>query len=85
MCSSAVVRQKGDKPFGVPVPVGPPWPVSTWLNASVAAPQVAEWAGHSVQMLLSTYAKCIDGKEGQDRKRIDEALKWRESELDPED
>ena len=26
--------------------------VSTWLNAGVSAPQVAEWAGHSVQMLL---------------------------------
>ncbi|WP_194906193.1 tyrosine-type recombinase/integrase [Catenulispora rubra] len=44
--------------------------VSTWLNAGVAAPQVAEWAGHSVQMLLSTYAKCIDGQHERDRHRI---------------
>ena len=53
--------------------------VSTWLNAGVSAPQVAEWAGHSVEMLLSTYAKCIDGQQGQDRKRIEEALKWKET------
>ncbi|MEY9935248.1 integrase [Catenulispora sp. GP43] len=52
--------------------------VSTWLNAGVSAPQVAEWAGHSVEMLLSTYAKCVDGQQGQDRKRIEEALKWEE-------
>lgn len=50
--------------------------VSTWLNAGVPAPQVAEWAGHSVEMLLSTYAKCIDGPD-QDalaKRRIDAAL-----------
>jgi hypothetical protein len=26
--------------------------VSTWLNAGVPAPQVAEWAGHSVHVLM---------------------------------
>ena len=26
--------------------------VSTWLNAGVPATQVAEWAGHSVEMLM---------------------------------
>lgn len=30
--------------------------VSTWLNAGVPAPQVAEWAGHSVDVLLRVYA-----------------------------
>jgi hypothetical protein len=30
--------------------------VSTWLNAGVAPPQVAEWAGHSVDVLLRVYA-----------------------------
>ena len=59
--------------------------VSTWLNAGVAAPQVAEWAGHSVQTLLSTYAKCIDGQEEQNRKRIEKALEWTEPEPDPDD
>ncbi|MBS2545351.1 tyrosine-type recombinase/integrase [Catenulispora sp. NL8] len=37
--------------------------VSTWLNAGVAAAQVAVWAGHSVKMLLDVYAKCLDGQE----------------------
>jgi integrase len=31
--------------------------VSTWLNARVAPPQVAEWAGHSVDVLLRVYAQ----------------------------
>ena len=54
--------------------------MSTWLNAGVPAPQVAEWAGHSVEMLLSTYAKCVDGQEDLARKRIEEALDWNEDE-----
>ncbi|ACU75682.1 integrase family protein [Catenulispora acidiphila DSM 44928] len=50
--------------------------VSTWLNAGVPATQVAEWAGHSVEILLSTYAKCIDGPDQDElaRRRIDAAL-----------
>ena len=52
--------------------------VSTWLNAGVGAPQVAEWAGHSVEMLLSTYAKCVDGQEDLARERIEQALDWTE-------
>lgn len=35
--------------------------VSTWLNAGVPATTVAEWAGHSVDILLKIYAKCLDG------------------------
>ena len=37
--------------------------VSTWLNAGVPATQVAEWAGHSVRILLKVYAKCILGQD----------------------
>ncbi|WP_182875632.1 tyrosine-type recombinase/integrase [Microbispora sp. H10670] len=48
--------------------------VSTWLNAGVPATQVAEWAGHSVAVLLHVYAKCIAGQEEHARKRISEAL-----------
>lgn len=48
--------------------------VSTWLNAGVPAPQVAEWAGHSVHVLLKVYAKCIDGEEDAARRRIENAL-----------
>ncbi len=48
--------------------------VSTWLNAGVPATQVAEWAGHSVAVLLRTYAKCIVGQDEAARRRIAEAL-----------
>lgn len=48
--------------------------VSTWLNAGVPAVQVAEWAGHSVAVLQSVYAKCIDGQEDQAMKKIENAL-----------
>lgn len=37
--------------------------VATWLNAGVPATQVAEWAGHSVEVLLCIYAKCIVGQD----------------------
>jgi integrase len=49
--------------------------VSTWLNGGVAPAQVAEWAGHSVTILLRIYAKCLDGEEGTAMGRIDAALK----------
>lgn len=48
--------------------------VSTWLNAGVSAPQVAEWAGHSVDVLLSIYAKCVDGHEERDIQRIEDHI-----------
>jgi hypothetical protein len=35
---------------------------------------VAEWAGHSVQVLLRVYAKCIEGQDAQSRKLIEGAL-----------
>jgi integrase len=49
--------------------------VSTWLNAGVAATQVAEWAGHSVEVLLRTYAKCVVGQDEIARRRIEEAMR----------
>ncbi len=48
--------------------------VSLWLNEGVPATQVAEWAGHSVHVLLKVYAKCIEGQDEAARRRIDEAL-----------
>jgi integrase len=48
--------------------------VSLWLNAGVPATQVAEWAGHSVHVLLKVYAACIDGEESAALKRIQAAL-----------
>jgi integrase len=44
--------------------------VSTWLAAGVPAPQVAEWAGHSVAVLLRVYAKCIAGQADHALSRI---------------
>jgi integrase len=43
--------------------------VLLWLNAGVPATQVAEWAGHSVNVLMRVYAKCVDG---QDEQRVNE-------------
>jgi integrase len=48
--------------------------VSLWLNSGVPAPEVAERAGHSVDVLLKVYAKCIDGQEASVNARIEEAL-----------
>jgi integrase len=49
--------------------------VSTWLNAGVPAPQVADWAGHSVDVLLRVYAKCISGQQHEAKRRIEEATR----------
>ncbi|GAA4225420.1 integrase [Streptosporangium album] len=48
--------------------------VSLWLNAGVSAPDVAERAGHSVDVLLRVYAKCLDGQKDLANKRIGDAL-----------
>lgn len=48
--------------------------LSLWLNSGVPAVNVAARAGHSVAMLQSTYAHCIDGDEEIMNRRIDAAL-----------
>ncbi|MBB4916882.1 hypothetical protein [Streptosporangium saharense] len=48
--------------------------VSLWLNAGVAASDVAERAGHGVDVLLKGYAKSIDGGVEIANRRIDDAL-----------
>ena len=48
--------------------------VSTWLNGGVPPTTVAEWAGHSVEVLLKTYAKCLDGGDAAVRGRVQVAL-----------
>ncbi|MFI7131542.1 tyrosine-type recombinase/integrase [Nonomuraea sp. NPDC050153] len=48
--------------------------VSLWLNAGVHAPEVAERAGHGVDVLLKIYAKCIDGQREVANQRIEKAL-----------
>ncbi|WP_310717432.1 tyrosine-type recombinase/integrase [Nonomuraea sp. 3-1Str] len=48
--------------------------VSLWLNAGVPAPEVAKRAGHSVDVLLRVYAKCLDGQREQVNSKIHDAL-----------
>lgn len=48
--------------------------VSLWLNAGVPPTQVAEWAGHSVHVLLRVYAKCVYGQDEVARQPIQTAL-----------
>lgn len=45
-----------------------------WLNAGVPATQVAEWAGHSVNVLLRVYAACVVGQDEGARQRVQQAL-----------
>jgi hypothetical protein len=49
--------------------------LSTWLNGGVYPTQVAEWAGHGVDVLLRIYAKCIAGQDELAKRRISEALR----------
>jgi integrase len=57
--------------------------VSTWLNAGVGPPQVADWAGHSVDVLLRVYAKCISGQQDEAKRRILDATSTSDDSTDP--
>jgi integrase len=48
--------------------------VSLRLNAGTPATQVAEWAGHSVEILQRVYAHCLDGHDERWFDQIDAAL-----------
>jgi len=48
--------------------------LSTWLNGGVAPTQVAEWARHSVEVLLRVYANCLQGQQEIAKRRIAAAL-----------
>ncbi len=48
--------------------------VSLWLNAGVPATEVADRAGHSVEILLRVYAGCIHGGETAANRHIEDAL-----------
>ena len=56
--------------------------VSTWLNGGVPATTVAEWAGHSVEILLRIYAKCLDGGDALIRQRVQAALGYEDTATD---
>ena len=49
--------------------------VSLWLNAGVPATDVADRAGHSVDVLLKVYAKCLDGDRHRMNARIETRLR----------
>lgn len=48
--------------------------LSTWLNSGVDPTEVAERAGNSVEVLLSRYAKCIDGRQEIANRKIEDLL-----------
>lgn len=48
--------------------------VSLWLKAGVEPTQVAEWAGHSVEVLYQIYASVLDGGGEEARRKIQAAL-----------
>jgi integrase len=49
--------------------------VSTWLASGVDPQRVADWAGHSLEVLMRVYAKCLDGEEDQAMDRIEAKLR----------
>jgi integrase len=52
----------------------------TWrLNSGVPAAEVAAWAGHSVEMLMRVYARCVVCLEGVWIGRMDQGLHLEES------
>ena len=56
--------------------------VTGWLNAGVDPAQVAEWAGHSVAVLLRVYVRCIVGRDEIARKRIEAAFTEEEDQFE---
>jgi integrase len=57
--------------------------VSAWLNGGVPPTTVAEWAGHSVEVLLRIYAKCLDGGDAEIRRRVQAALGYVDTDTTP--
>lgn len=45
-----------------------------WLKAGTEPKRVADWAGHSVNVLLRIYTHCLDGGEAEARRRIQRTL-----------
>ena len=49
--------------------------LSTWLNGGGPPTQVAEWTGHSLNVLLRIYAKCLVRQDELAKHRINQALR----------
>jgi integrase len=57
----------------------------TWrLNSGVPPAEVAAWAGHSVEVLMRVYAKCMTGMEDVWITRMNDALRL-EAQEKPQD
>lgn len=48
--------------------------VTSWLNATGDPAQVAAWAGHSPNVLLRVYVRCVAGRDEVAKRRVAEAL-----------
>jgi integrase len=48
--------------------------ISWRLNSGVPGPKVAEWAGHSVEVLYRVYAHCLDGDDPRWYRWMEETL-----------
>jgi integrase len=48
--------------------------ISYWLNAGVSVSQAAEWAGNSEAVIWAVYAKLINGKDAEARRRVERAI-----------
>jgi integrase len=58
--------------------------VSLWLNGGVSPTEIAKRAGHSVEVLLRVYAKCVYGQEEIANQRIEDILNVAGPEAEPE-
>ena len=48
----------------------------TWrLNSGVPATEIAAWAGHSVEVLMRVYARCVAGLEDVWTARMEASLR----------
>ncbi|MYW04499.1 site-specific integrase [Streptomyces sp. SID3343] len=49
--------------------------LSSWLNAGMDPAEVARRAGNSVEVLMSRYVKCLDGRDEINNAKVDDLLR----------
>lgn len=69
-CSGGCFQRSLRRPYNLRHS-GVPWR----LNAGVPPTEIAAWAGHSVEMLLRVYARCVAGLEDVWISRMDATLR----------
>jgi len=65
MARGAQARAHRGRPYDLPHAA-----VSTWLTGGVDPATVAEWAGHSLSVLMEVYASCLCGQDVVNRRRV---------------